>query len=118
MDSLDRHQIETCLRFDVVPDPPRPGSKLGVSSNIREVVSPLHGLRHAPEGDTNGWYIWRGNYDDDPGFFAPLHLEHVGEWCPEVSLHLALPAGWRFLLAPDHEDVWFDVNLLDGQPLP
>jgi hypothetical protein len=35
-----------------------------------------------------------------------------------VSLYLALPAGWRFLLAPDHEDVWFDVNLLDGQPLP
>ncbi|WP_438268855.1 immunity protein Imm33 domain-containing protein [Paraburkholderia youngii] len=26
--------------------------------------------------------------------------------------YLALPPGWRVLLAPDYEDVWFDGELL------
>jgi hypothetical protein len=30
--------------------------------------------------------------------------------------YLALPAGWRFLLGLNHEDVWFDANLPDGSP--
>ena len=32
---------------------------------------------------------------------------------PEVLPYLALPPGWRFLLAPDYQDVWFDESLLD-----
>ena len=47
-----------------------------------------------------------------PDFFVPLHVEHLAEWCPGVTKFLALPPGWRFLTAPDHEDVWFDVSLL------
>jgi hypothetical protein len=27
--------------------------------------------------------------------------------------YLALPPGWRFLIATNHEDVWFDAALLD-----
>jgi len=50
---------------------------------------------------------------DDPDFFRPLHVEHVAEWCPEVQPYLALPPGWRFLIAPGHEDVWFDPALLE-----
>ncbi len=46
-------------------------------------------------------------------FFVPLHVEHLGEWCPEAVPYLALPPGWRFLLAPDYEDVWFDATLLE-----
>lgn len=114
MDPIERDQTEVCRRFGFVAAPPTPGSKLGVSSSVKASVSPLHGLRHSPEGDTNGWYIWRGDYVDDPDFFAPLHLEHVADPCPEVMPYLALPAGWRFLLAADHGDVWFDATLLDG----
>ena len=28
------------------------------------------------------------------------------------QMGLALPPGWRFLLAPDYEDVWYDPSLL------
>ena len=74
---------------------------------------PINGLRHPPEGDTTGWYIWAGEeLSEDPDFFVPLHFEHLAEWCPGVTKFLALPPGWRFLTAPDHEDVWFDVSLL------
>ena len=110
----DRVQKEVCRRFDATPEPPEPETKLGVAINVRTAVQPMHGLRHSPEENTNGWYLWRGEYSDDPEFFTPLHVEHVMDWCPEAMPYLALPPGWRFLLAPDHEDVWFDPSLLDN----
>lgn len=50
---------------------------------------------------------------EEADFFLPLHVEHVGQWCPEVEPYLALPPGWRFLIAPGYEDVWFDPTLLE-----
>lgn len=77
-------------------------------------VLPLNGLRHPAETGTSGWFIWRGEelgtVDD---FFVPLHIAHLEAWCPEVVPYLALPPGWRFLLAPGYEDVWFDESLLN-----
>ncbi|MGC0237608.1 immunity protein Imm33 domain-containing protein [Arthrobacter sp. SD76] len=29
---------------------------------------------------------------------------------PQKVPYVALPAGWRFVLAPGHEDVWFDES--------
>jgi hypothetical protein len=75
---------------------------------------PVNGLRHTPTGDTNGWYIWAGDeLSDSPDFFLPLHVEHVADWRDRIADYLALPPGWRFLIAPDHEDVWFDKSLLE-----
>ncbi|WP_421913980.1 immunity protein Imm33 domain-containing protein [Paenarthrobacter ureafaciens] len=58
--------------------------------------------------------MWRG---EDLGtaddFFVPLYVEHLTTRCSEVVPSLALPAGWRFLLTPGHEDVWFDESLLN-----
>jgi hypothetical protein len=90
-----------------------------VSRDLRDGGWPLNGLRHAPEGDTNGWYLWVGEElggTDD--FFVPLHVEHLVDWRAEALPYLALPPGWRFLLAPNHEDVWFDQTLIgsSGEP--
>ena len=46
-------------------------------------------------------------------FFEPLHVEHLGDWCEAALPYLQLPPGYRFLLAPGHEDVWFDPSLLE-----
>lgn len=40
---------------------------------------------------------------------------------PEIKKYLGLPPGWRFLIAPGYEDIWFDEALLsiddiDQQP--
>ncbi|HEY4593698.1 MAG TPA: hypothetical protein VIJ61_14885, partial [Thermoanaerobaculia bacterium] len=87
--------------------------KAGVAANVRSSIVPVNGLRHPPEGDTTGWYIWAGEeLRSDPGFFLPLHIEHLKEWRPEVLRFLALPPGWRFLIAGDSEDVWYDESLL------
>jgi hypothetical protein len=43
-----------------------------------------------------------------------LHAAHLEDELPEVLSFLALPPGWRFLIAPGHEDVWYDGTLLDN----
>ena len=106
-----QHQI--CSRYTADYVPPEDGSKVGIALNVREGLLPLNGLRHPPSDDTNGWYIWGGEVlSNDDDFFKPLHIEHILDWCPQVVKFLALPPGWRFLIAGDYEDVWFDETLL------
>jgi hypothetical protein len=113
MDGTHETQVEVCGRFGAEPFPTPADLKAGIASNVRVGVQPLNGLRCHPEGDTSGWYIWAGEeWSDDPDFFAPLHSHHLAAWCPAVIPYLLLPPGWRFLIAPGHEDVWFDEHLL------
>lgn len=53
-----------------------------------------------------------GEIPHDDRFFEPMHVEHMVELCPHLMRYLGLPPGWRFQVAPDHEDVWFDPTLL------
>ena len=89
--------------------------KVGISLNVKSGIYPINGLRHYPEGDTTGWYIWGGEYSDADDFFKPLHVEHLREWCPEAIKYLGLPPGYRFLLGENnYEDVWKDETLLSS----
>ncbi len=89
--------------------------KIGISAELlnHSWKYPLNGLRVSPESETTGWFIWSGtgelSQEDD--YFKPLHTEHLVDVCPEILPYLGLAPGWRFLIAPDHEDVWFDENL-------
>lgn len=88
-------------------------SKIGIARNVKEGLLPINGLRHPPQGDTTGWYIWGGDeLSAEPDFFLPLHVGHLEEWCPLVLEFLGLPPGWRFLTDGDYKDVWFDEGLL------
>lgn len=86
--------------------------KVGISVNLKDGTYPIHGLRHPPQGDTTGWYIWAGEYSNDPDFFVPLHVEHLKEYRPEILPYLGLAPAYRFLIAPGYEDVWEDAELL------
>ncbi|MBK6464595.1 MAG: hypothetical protein IPF92_26865 [Myxococcales bacterium] len=106
-------QNDVCRRHGTVFVPAPGALKVGISPNVRSGVVPLNGLRHRPEGDTTGWYIWAGEtLGTDPEFFVPLHVEHLDVWCPQAIRFLGLPPGWRFLIADDYEDVWEDAALL------
>lgn len=75
---------------------------------------PINGLRHPPEKSTNGWYIWYGEeLSEVDEFFSPLHANHLLNRCPEIVKFLGLPPGYRFLLAGDYLDIWYDESLLD-----
>ena len=105
--------MELCHKYGTNYCPLPDGSKVGISLNVRDGVVPVNGLRHSPEGDTTGWYIWAGEeMSTAPDFFKPLHVEHLQEWCPDIQKYLGLPPGWRFLVANDYEDVWYDESLL------
>lgn len=100
-------------RFEVRPVLPLPQEKVGVARNVRGSLWPLNGLRHPAAGDASGWYIWAGEeLSGRDDFFVPLHVSHLQDWRPEVLPYLDLPPGWRFLIAPGYEDVWFDESLL------
>ena len=106
-------QAAVCARFGAEPSGVRPGQKVGIARNVLDGLMPVNGLRHKPKCDTSGWYIWAGEQlSDDPGFFIALHVQHLAEWCPAALPYLALPPGWRFLVAPGYEDVWPDQSLL------
>lgn len=107
-----REQARLCQRFDVKLHTPARDSKVGLALGDLTAL-PINGLRHPPQGDANGWYLWRGEHlSTEADFFSPLHVHHLEVRLPEVLPYLALPPGYRFLIAHGHEDVWFDEELL------
>jgi hypothetical protein len=95
---------------------PRTNDKLGASRSVIDGDPwewPLHGLRHEPESDTTGWYLWTGELREDPDFFLPWHVSHALDRCPALDRLLELPPGSRFIYAPGYLDVWDDPSLLE-----
>ena len=90
--------------------------KIGISADLlnHSWKYPLNGLRVRPERDTTGWFIWSGSDElsQEDDYFKPLHIEHLQDYCPEIIPYLGLEPGWRFLLAPNYDDIWFDEKLL------
>ena len=110
---MNNNQEDICLKYGVAYSPPLSHLNVGISSNVKEGIMPVNGLRHPPEGDTTGWYIWAGEYSESDDFFIPLCISHLAEWCPQVLKYLSLPPGWRFLIDDNgYEDVWYDESLL------
>ena len=115
-ESVEERQRQMCRTYGADFCPPQPGSKLGVARDVVTDLQPLNGLRHRPVGDTCGWYLWRGtDLSQADDYFEPIHVEHVADECPEVLEFLALPPGWRFLIAEGQVDVWYDPSLLTAE---
>lgn len=112
--TLADEQREICRRYGAEFLEAPFSLKLGLACDLEVDQFPLHGLRHPPENGTCGWFIWTGELEtNDPEFFAPVHVSYLDEELPLVLPHLGLAPGWRFLLAPRYEDVWFDLSLLN-----
>jgi hypothetical protein len=111
-EAIEQTQMTLCSQYglDFVPCPPH--SKLGLAVQTLGQV-PINALRHPPTSDTNGWYIWAGEYSSEQDFFTPLHASHLSQRLPQTVRFLGLPPGSRFLLAGDQVDVWFDDSLLN-----
>ena len=111
---MNDRQKEICRRYGAEFMPPEETYKVGISDSALRGDQPLNGLRHPPESGTTGWFIWAGlELSSDPDFFNPFHLYHLRDECPAVVPYLALPPGWRFLIADNYEDAWFDRSLFD-----
>jgi hypothetical protein len=110
---LESLQTSMCRKYGQLCLTPAPDTKVGFALETQGKV-PINGFRHPAKGDANGWYIWCGEtLSNAADFFSPLHTIHLRERCPEILQFLGLPPGWRFLLAGDHVDVWYDSTLLN-----
>jgi hypothetical protein len=106
-------QAGVCKRYGAEIHMPEPGSKLGLAQGAACGILPINGLRHPPRGNTSGWYVWSGDYSEDPDFFKPLHVDHAVSGAMVFARYLALPTGWRFVIGADgYEDIWYDASLL------
>ena len=109
---LDQKRARLAERFGYVPCPALGHEKVGIARSVMAGEGPIHGVRCRPENGTTGWYIWAGDtFSEDPDFFLPIHVAHLEQYCPSAVPYLELPPGWRFLVAPGHEDVWFDPDV-------
>ena len=109
--ALIEKQKEICTRFGVNILTPDANEKLGIALTTIGKL-PINGLRHPIEKGTCGWYIWCGEeLSEDPDFFKPLHAKHINEYLPTIEKYLALPVGFRFLVAGNHEDIWLDESI-------
>ncbi len=113
--AVSDEQQEICRKYGVVYVEAPAHLKIGIAENVKSGVQPINGLRHPQENGTAGWYIWAGEEPErSPDFFVPIHISHLGEWCPQVLKFLGLPPGWRFMVDDEGlEDVWEDPSLLN-----
>ncbi|RZL07329.1 MAG: hypothetical protein EOO89_23245 [Pedobacter sp.] len=112
--SLEEVQREICSKYGFPYEESLMEMKVGISLNTKDNIEPIHALRHPPEADTSGWYIWCGDYSSDTDFFKPLHVHHLKDWCPLILPFLGLPKGCRVLIAENgnYVDIWEDFALL------
>ncbi|WP_235299728.1 immunity protein Imm33 domain-containing protein [Portibacter marinus] len=114
-----RKQETICEWQEVQPMTPESGSVVGLAvatfENYKSTI--IHGLRHKPSSNSNGWYLWKGEYKEKDEFFQPICYEHLSDYISEdIIQYLDLPTGYRFLVdEPNYEDVWFDQDLLNTQ---
>ena len=101
-----------CDRVGCAPNYVGARAKLAAAPSLFGSEWPIKGIRHLPAKGTCGWYIWSGEFSEDPNFFQPQHAEHVFTARPEVVDYLGLPPGWGFIIAPGYEDTWQDDTLL------
>ncbi len=109
---IEETQKIVCEQFGADFVPSLPDAKIGFAiSTVGKI--PINGLRNPPTVGTSGWYIWCGeSFSEAPDFFEPRCTHHFYDEHHEVLRLLGLAPGWRFLLAGDYLDVWFDATLL------
>jgi hypothetical protein len=109
---IEIDQREFCREHGAAFVPAPVESKSGFALATKG-LTPINGLRHQVGSETSGWYIWCGEeFSESPDFFAPVHTKHLFQDYPQLTKLLGLPPGYRFLLAGEYLDVWFDASLL------
>ena len=112
--SLPDQQKSVCQKFCAEFLQCDPSLRIGISRDFDPRQFPINGLRHPPEESMAGWYLWSGeDFSEAADFFAAIHVWHIHDRYPDLSKYLGLAPGWRFLVAPGYEDVWYDANLLN-----
>jgi len=109
---IEELQKALCIQYSASFVSTPPEHKIGFAT-ATVGLKPINGLRHPMSAGTSGWYIWCGeSLSQAADFFAPLHASHIYERMPDLSRLFGLPPGYRFVIAGEYLDVWYDEKLL------
>ena len=65
MNNFEDEQVRLCQKYQADYLALDLDSRIGVSMNLFSGELPINGLRHRPEGDTNGWrFLMTNEYED------------------------------------------------------
>jgi hypothetical protein len=110
MDEIEKSQLEICQEYGVNRVLLDFKLKLSVSEDFfssSEVL--INGFRRSPEGNTCGWFLWKGEEMSDSEIsFRQINVTYLIGHCHQVIPYLGLPTGWRFLVAGGHGRAWPD----------
>ena len=107
--------LERCRKHHVRFVPAQPHSNVHFAlETIGQ--TPINGLRHPPQRDSSGWYIWCGEeFPTSPQCFIALQTIHLADCCPEALRLPALSSASRrsgVLRAPDRDGAAIVWNAL------
>ena len=111
---IEQSQTALCQRYGAAFVSTPSDDKIGFALSTAG-LKPINGLRHPLSPGMSGWYIWCGEaFSESADFFVPQCARHFYENVPEAGRLLGLAPGFRFLLAGDYLDVWYDEKLLEA----
>ena len=119
-EELARIESEVCARAGVKAEALGASDRVAITQEFQAQIEagrvqwPANGLRHPVHGNMCGWYLWSGQvFPSNPDSFVPIHFSHLQEASLWFLPYLALPVGWRFLVAAGQEELWYDPALLN-----
>jgi hypothetical protein len=79
-------QLAVCEKYRTGPQLLLRHDRLGISIDTINNLVPVNGLRIPAMSGSSGWFIYGGDEAiDDPGFYQPLCVIHVGKYC-EIAI--------------------------------
>ena len=105
-----KNQKIICKKYKSIYTPCDPALTMGINLQSLE-FQPIYGVRIKPTKGISGWFIWGGEYSEDPSFFQSVHGSHIIEMIPSLEKYLGLQPGYKFIIDNQgYEDVWFDPS--------
>lgn len=107
MNQHETAQRKLCDRYLAEFTPIDWALRVAIADDFFTDTLPKNGIRIAVEGNMTGWYLFAGEAMSEANhYYKPYCADHLPDLLPAVIPYLGLPVGWRFLLAPNYEDVW------------
>ncbi|MHC5309156.1 immunity protein Imm33 domain-containing protein [Myroides sp. LJL116] len=108
---FEKKQKEICAKYGANWVSTSESSIMGLADDLS--LTPIYGIRNFKKGNTNGWFIWSGEYSYADDFYKPVCAGHLLDKNTTIINYLGLPEGWGFIIDSNgYEDVWFDSNYL------
>ncbi|HEY7772868.1 MAG TPA: hypothetical protein VIC26_06790 [Marinagarivorans sp.] len=105
-------QKDMCIKHGAIPCPSHDNDLMDLAKHSIGQL-PINGCRRTPSDGHCGWSLWCGAETPADTAFSQLPASNVQRSLAEAYRYLALPPGYRFLIAGAYAKVWFDATLLE-----